>query len=126
MRRRPTCAQSHVALQQSRRDQRRLPTQRHRRTRALSVPTNVTTTKTNAHPTKQNPIEQVLKTPEVLRVYIGSFWDQPLMYDQLQPLFEKEEADLMHDLKELPRRSAVRKINDLVKVRELVLLFEPT
>ena len=86
----------------------------------------MTTTKTNAHPTKQNPIEQVLKTPEVLRVYIGSFWDQPLMYDQLQPLFEKEEADLMHDLKELPRRSAVRKINDLVKVRELVLLFEPT
>jgi hypothetical protein len=25
---------------------------------------------------------KVLKSPEVLRVYIGSFWDQPLMYDE--------------------------------------------
>jgi hypothetical protein len=24
---------------------------------------------------------KVVKSPEVLRVYIGSFWDQPLMYD---------------------------------------------
>jgi GTPase SAR1 family protein len=25
---------------------------------------------------------KVIKSPEVLRVYIGSFWDQPLMYDE--------------------------------------------
>lgn len=24
---------------------------------------------------------KVIKSPEVLRVYIGSFWDQPLMYE---------------------------------------------
>lgn len=24
---------------------------------------------------------KVIKSPEVLRVYLGSFWDQPLMYD---------------------------------------------
>lgn len=71
---------------------------------------------------------KVVKSPEVLRVYIGSFWDQPLMYeDNGKPfafctlftwvhfflclsyvllaaqLFEMEEKDLMRDLKDLPR-----------------------
>jgi hypothetical protein len=26
-------------------------------------------------------IGKVVKSPEVLRVYIGSFWDQPLVFD---------------------------------------------
>jgi len=60
-------------------------------------------------------IGKVIKTPEVLRVYVGSFWDQPLMCDDNAPLFEMEERDLMRDLKDLPRNSAVRKINELVK-----------
>ena len=58
---------------------------------------------------------KVVKTPEVLRVYIGSFWDQPLMYEDNAALFEMEEKDLMRDLRDLPRNSAVRKINELVK-----------
>jgi len=56
-----------------------------------------------------------MKTPEVLRVYVGSFWDQPLVYAENKTLFEMEEADLMKDLRDLPRNSAVRKINELVK-----------
>lgn len=60
-------------------------------------------------------IGKVIKTPEVLRVYVGSFWDQPLMCDDNAALFEMEEKDLMRDLKDLPRNSAVRKINELVK-----------
>jgi hypothetical protein len=60
-------------------------------------------------------IGKVVKTPEVMRVYIGSFWDQPLMIDDNAALFEMEERDLMRDLKDLPRNSAVRKINELVK-----------
>jgi GTPase SAR1 family protein len=60
-------------------------------------------------------IGKVVKTPEVMRVYIGSFWDQPLMCDDNAALFEMEERDLMRDLKDLPRNSAVRKINELVK-----------
>jgi hypothetical protein len=58
---------------------------------------------------------KVLKTPEVLRVYVGSFWDQPLQYEDNAALFEMEERDLMRDLRDLPRNSAVRKINELVK-----------
>mmetsp|Transcript_15514 Transcript_15514/g.21240 ORF Transcript_15514/g.21240 Transcript_15514/m.21240 type:complete len:542 (-) Transcript_15514:186-1811(-) len=58
---------------------------------------------------------KVVKSPEALRIYVGSFWDQPLMFDDNAQLFEMEEKDLMKDLKELPRNSAVRKINELVK-----------
>ena len=58
---------------------------------------------------------KVLSTPEVLRVYVGSFWDQPLQCTDNKELFELEERDLMRDLKDLPRNSAIRKINELVK-----------
>lgn len=37
------------------------------------------------------------------------------MYDDNEALFDMEERDLMNDLRELPRNSAVRKINELVK-----------
>jgi hypothetical protein len=34
---------------------------------------------------------KVLGTPEVARVYIGSFWDEPLRFDINRKLFEAEE-----------------------------------
>ena len=49
---------------------------------------------------------KVVKTPEVLRVYIGTFWDQPLVFEDNAQLFEMEERDLMRDLRDLPRNSA--------------------
>lgn len=58
---------------------------------------------------------KVLQTPEVARVYIGSFWDQPLRYDVNRKLFEDEEQDLFKDLQSLPRNAALRKLNDLIK-----------
>lgn len=58
---------------------------------------------------------KVLQTPEVARVYIGSFWDQPLRYDVNKRLFEDEEQDLFRDLQSLPRNAALRKLNDLIK-----------
>jgi len=58
---------------------------------------------------------KTIDSPEVLRVYVGSFWSEPLQTLDNAELFEQEESDLMRDLAILPRQSAVRKINELVK-----------
>nr|CAH7721708.1 unnamed protein product [Callosobruchus chinensis] len=62
---------------------------------------------------------KVLQTPEVVRVYIGSFWDEPLRnncrFDVNRRLFEDETQDLFKDLQSLPKNSALRKLNDLIK-----------
>ena len=84
---------------------------------------------------------KVLGTPEVARVYIGSFWDQPLRsghhltraaldpcllcrYDVNRRLFEAEEQDLFADLQSLPRNAALRKLNDLIKRARLAKASE--
>ncbi|CAO4380061.1 unnamed protein product [Caenorhabditis nigoni] len=58
---------------------------------------------------------KVFKTPEVSRVYLGSFWDHPLHYDINRRLFQDEQHDLFQDLQALPRNAALRKLNDLIK-----------
>ncbi|XP_076271389.1 EH domain-containing protein 1-like isoform X1 [Rhynchophorus ferrugineus] len=58
---------------------------------------------------------KVLQTPEVVRVFIGTFWDQPLRYDINRKLFEDETQDLFKDFQSLPKNSALRKLNDLIK-----------
>ena len=58
---------------------------------------------------------KVLHTPEVSRVYIGSFWDKPFQYDFFRRLFELESQDLFKDLQSLPKNAALRKLNDLIK-----------
>lgn len=58
---------------------------------------------------------KVISTPEVVRVYIGSFWDQPFLHSENRALFEAESADLFEDLQSLPRNAALRKLNDLIK-----------
>ena len=38
---------------------------------------------------------KVFQTPEVVRVYIGSFWDKPYQLKDNQKLFEAEQTDLL-------------------------------
>ena len=62
---------------------------------------------------------KVFQSPEVCRVYIGSFnANAPIREDvnpTCKPLFEKEQEDLLHDLYDIPARSCDRKINEFVK-----------
>lgn len=58
---------------------------------------------------------KIINTPEVVRVYIGSFWAQPLLIAENRKLFEAEEQDLFHDIQSLPRNATLRKLNDLIK-----------
>merc|ERR1712024_377774 len=58
---------------------------------------------------------KVFNTPEVARVYIGSFWEEPLRHEINRKLFEDEERDLFQDLHSLTRNSTLRKLNDLIK-----------
>ncbi|XP_057816322.1 EH domain-containing protein 1 isoform X2 [Cryptomeria japonica] len=62
---------------------------------------------------------KVLNTPEVMRVYIGSFNDKPINEGATGPigkeLFEKEQEDLLTDLKDIPRKACDRRINEFVK-----------
>ncbi|KAE8125481.1 hypothetical protein FH972_020284 [Carpinus fangiana] len=62
---------------------------------------------------------KVLNTPEVMRVYIGSFNDKPVNVAATGPigkeLFEKEQEDLLTDLKDIPKKACDRRINEFVK-----------
>lgn len=58
---------------------------------------------------------KVMNTPEVCRVYMGSFWDKPLQYMDQAELLQKEEMDLLQDIMGLPQQAVMRRINELVK-----------
>eukprot|EP00903_Cladosiphon_okamuranus_P007583 g7356.t1 len=58
---------------------------------------------------------KVMQTPEVCRVYIGSFWEAPLSNFENRFLLEKEKTDLLEELMLLPENAVVRRINELVK-----------
>lgn len=58
---------------------------------------------------------KVMQTPEVCRVYIGSFWEAPLHNSENALLLEREKRDLVEELMRLPENAVVRRINELVK-----------
>lgn len=63
---------------------------------------------------------KVFRTPEILKVYVGSFWSEPRQMCDHYQLIDLEEEALLADIRNLPRNAAVRKLNDLVKRARLV------
>jgi EH domain-containing protein 1 len=63
---------------------------------------------------------KVLRTPEVARVFISSFWDQPYHFKDHQKLFDEDREAVIKELELLPRTALVRRINAFVaRVRRL-------
>eukprot|EP01041_Mallomonas_annulata_P007422 gene7422-15164_t len=58
---------------------------------------------------------KVVRTPEVCRVFMGSFWEGPLKSEENRALLEREKSDLLAELMALPQNAVVRRINELVK-----------
>ncbi|XP_008275359.1 EH domain-containing protein 4 [Stegastes partitus] len=69
---------------------------------------------------------KVINTPEVVRVYLGSFWAKPLQNTENRRLFEAESQDLFRDIQSLPRNAALRKLNDLIKRARLAKTCFPS
>lgn len=63
---------------------------------------------------------KLFSTPEVVRVYAGSFWDKPLMHNDFEGMFNADEDWLLNELMRLPSVSAERKVNALVKRIRLI------
>ena len=57
---------------------------------------------------------KITRSPEVSRVYVGSYWDEPLQHTDYEGLFKKDSKLLIEELKQLPASAAARKINDFV------------
>jgi hypothetical protein len=61
----------------------------------------------------------VVQTPEVLRVFVGSMWGQPYAAhadaESNHKLFDLEREAILGDLRNLPKQSRVRRINETVK-----------
>lgn len=58
---------------------------------------------------------KVMNTPEVCRVYMGSFWGAPLKNTEQAQLLTQEKLDLFDDIARLPQNAVMRRINELVK-----------
>lgn len=59
-------------------------------------------------------VGKVLRTPEVTRVFISSFWDKEYLFQDHRQLFEEDKAAIMQELQALPRTALLRRIDTLV------------
>ena len=60
---------------------------------------------------------KVFMTPEVCKVYVGSFNTEPIKTDvnKMHDIFQMEHEALMADLMNIPAKSCDRKVNEFVK-----------
>ena len=60
---------------------------------------------------------KVFMTPEVCKVYVGSFNTEPIRTDvnKMHEIFQMEHEALLNDLMNIPAKSCDRKVNEFVK-----------
>ncbi len=58
---------------------------------------------------------KIFRSPEVVRVFTGSYWDEKLVHDDFKSMFESDEWLLINELVNLPKSCAERKVNEVVK-----------
>mmetsp|Transcript_8487 Transcript_8487/g.17691 ORF Transcript_8487/g.17691 Transcript_8487/m.17691 type:complete len:617 (+) Transcript_8487:33-1883(+) len=63
---------------------------------------------------------KIFDSPEVIRVYTGSYWNGPLLNGDFADMFERDEQLLVRELVDLPRCVAERKVNQMVNRIRLV------
>lgn len=59
-------------------------------------------------------VGKILQTPEITRVFVSSFWDQPYRYKDHEDLFNEDKGAVLKEIEMLPLTSVSRKINMLV------------
>lgn len=69
-------------------------------------------------------VGKVLRSPEVARVFVSSFWTEEYRFKDHQQLFDEDKDAILKELRELPRTSLLRKINSFVaRVRRVRALL---
>jgi len=63
---------------------------------------------------------KIFDSPEVVRVYTGSFWNGALINSDFAKMFDKDEKLLVRELMDLPRCASERKVNQMVNRIRLV------
>jgi GTPase SAR1 family protein len=63
---------------------------------------------------------KIFHSPEVVRVYTGSYWNGTLINNDFEKMFTKDEKLLVRELMDLPRCAAERKVNQMVNRIRLV------
>mmetsp|Transcript_2384 Transcript_2384/g.5661 ORF Transcript_2384/g.5661 Transcript_2384/m.5661 type:complete len:446 (-) Transcript_2384:206-1543(-) len=58
-------------------------------------------------------VGKVFQTPEVARVFVSSFWNEPYRFQDHKTLFEEDKAAVVKELQTLPHTALLRKINNL-------------
>eukprot|EP00927_Polykrikos_kofoidii_P062050 TRINITY_DN56875_c0_g1_i1.p1 TRINITY_DN56875_c0_g1~~TRINITY_DN56875_c0_g1_i1.p1 ORF type:complete len:455 (-),score=85.61 TRINITY_DN56875_c0_g1_i1:246-1610(-) len=69
-------------------------------------------------------VGRILRTPEVARVYVSSFWEEQYRHAAHADLFDDDKEAVLKELHALPRNSLLRKINAFVaRVRRVKAHF---
>lgn len=68
-------------------------------------------------------IGKILQTPEVVRIFTGSYWDKPFENKDFAEMFHADEKLLISELKTLPSMRTQRLVNELVKRIRLVKVY---